>query len=171
MIRVFLLDDHEVVRAGLRELLQHDGDIEVVGESASALEAARRIPALRPDVAGHLDLIRRNAPPGAVLDSPAIRKAADRALEAIRAAGAVLDLNTAGYRKGLGSPYPAPWLVQRAHAMDIGFCFGDDSHGPADVGAGIDEARQYLLDNGVPKVTVLTRDAGAVVKRQVSLDD
>ncbi len=51
MIRVFLLDDHEVVRAGLRELLQHDGDIEVIGESGSAHEAARRIPALRPDVA------------------------------------------------------------------------------------------------------------------------
>src|SRR6476620_5958936 len=51
MIRVFLLDDHEVVRAGLRELLQHEGDIEVVGESGSAVEATRRIPALRPDVA------------------------------------------------------------------------------------------------------------------------
>jgi DNA-binding NarL/FixJ family response regulator len=51
MIRVFLLDDHEVVRAGLRELLEHDGDIEVVGESGSAVEAAHRIPALRPDVA------------------------------------------------------------------------------------------------------------------------
>jgi two-component system, NarL family, response regulator DevR len=51
MIRVFLLDDHEVVRAGLRELLQQDGDIEVVGESGSAVEATWRIPALRPDVA------------------------------------------------------------------------------------------------------------------------
>lgn len=51
MIRVFLLDDHEVVRRGLSELLQAEGDIEVVGESASAAEAARRIPALRPDVA------------------------------------------------------------------------------------------------------------------------
>ena len=51
MIRVFLLDDHEVVRAGLRELLEHDGDIEVIGESGSAPEAIRRIPALRPDVA------------------------------------------------------------------------------------------------------------------------
>src|SRR5690349_22603509 len=51
MIRVFLLDDHEVVRTGLKELLQHEGDIEVVGESGSALEAASRIPALRPDVA------------------------------------------------------------------------------------------------------------------------
>ena len=51
MIRVFLLDDHEVVRRGLIDLLQADGDIEVVGESGSAQEAARRIPALRPDVA------------------------------------------------------------------------------------------------------------------------
>ena len=51
MIRVFLLDDHEVVRTGLRDLLEHDGDIEVVGESGSAQEAIRRIPALRPHVA------------------------------------------------------------------------------------------------------------------------
>ncbi|MEV4413104.1 response regulator transcription factor [Catellatospora sp. NPDC049609] len=51
MIRVFLLDDHEVVRRGLRDLLEAAGDIEVVGESGSAAEATRRIPALRPDVA------------------------------------------------------------------------------------------------------------------------
>jgi DNA-binding NarL/FixJ family response regulator len=51
VIRVFLLDDHEVVRRGLADLLQHSGDIEVVGESGSAAEASRRIPALRPDVA------------------------------------------------------------------------------------------------------------------------
>jgi two-component system, NarL family, response regulator DevR len=50
MIRVYLLDDHEVVRRGLVDLLQADGDIQVVGESASAQEATRRIPAFRPDV-------------------------------------------------------------------------------------------------------------------------
>jgi len=50
-IRVFLLDDHEVVRRGLRELLEADGDIIVVGESGLAEEAVRRIPAMRPDVA------------------------------------------------------------------------------------------------------------------------
>jgi two-component system, NarL family, response regulator DevR len=50
-IRVFLLDDHEVVRQGLRALLESSGDIEVVGESGLAHEAAARIPALRPDVA------------------------------------------------------------------------------------------------------------------------
>lgn len=49
--RVFLLDDHEVVRAGLRELLESTGDFEVVGEASTAEEALRRIPATRPDVA------------------------------------------------------------------------------------------------------------------------
>src|SRR5436190_1028654 len=50
MIRVFLLDDHEVVRRGLADLLQAEGDSEVVGESGLAVEATHRIPALRPDV-------------------------------------------------------------------------------------------------------------------------
>jgi DNA-binding NarL/FixJ family response regulator len=50
-IRIFLLDDHEVVRRGIRELLETEPGFEVVGESASAAEATRRIPALRPHVA------------------------------------------------------------------------------------------------------------------------
>jgi DNA-binding NarL/FixJ family response regulator len=50
-IKVYLLDDHEVVRRGLRDLVEAAPDMEVVGESASAQEAARRIPALTPDVA------------------------------------------------------------------------------------------------------------------------
>ena len=50
-IRVYLLDDHDVVRQGLRFLLEQQEDIEVVGESATATEATARIPALRPDVA------------------------------------------------------------------------------------------------------------------------
>jgi DNA-binding NarL/FixJ family response regulator len=48
---VFLLDDHEVVRAGLKVMLEASGQIEVVGEAESAVDAAHRIPALRPDVA------------------------------------------------------------------------------------------------------------------------
>jgi DNA-binding NarL/FixJ family response regulator len=50
-IRVFLLDDHEIVRRGLRELLEAEGDIEVVGEAGTAEEAVGRIPATSPDVA------------------------------------------------------------------------------------------------------------------------
>ncbi len=50
-IRVFLLDDHEIVRRGIKDLLESAGDIVVVGESGLAVEATSRIPALRPDVA------------------------------------------------------------------------------------------------------------------------
>lgn len=50
-IRVFLLDDHEVIRRGIKDLLEDEDDIVVVGESGLAEEARRRIPALRPDVA------------------------------------------------------------------------------------------------------------------------
>ena len=50
-IRVILLDDHEIVRRGLRDLLEAEDDLVVVGESDSAIEAERTIPALRPQVA------------------------------------------------------------------------------------------------------------------------
>lgn len=50
-ISVYLLDDHEIVRRGLRELLAATDDLVVIGESGLAEEAVRRIPALRPDVA------------------------------------------------------------------------------------------------------------------------
>lgn len=50
-VRVFLLDDHEVVRRGLKDLLESDGSIEVVGEAATVAQALARIPAVRPDVA------------------------------------------------------------------------------------------------------------------------
>ncbi len=50
-ITVFLLDDHEVVRRGVRDLLEAEPDIEVVGEAGTAASALARIPALRPDVA------------------------------------------------------------------------------------------------------------------------
>jgi two-component system, NarL family, response regulator DevR len=50
-LRVFLLDDHEVVRRGIRELLESEDDIEVVGEAGTAEEALARIPPTRPEVA------------------------------------------------------------------------------------------------------------------------
>jgi two-component system response regulator DevR len=50
-VRVFLLDDHEIVRRGVRELLEANDDIEVVGEAGTAEEGMARIPAVKPDVA------------------------------------------------------------------------------------------------------------------------
>src|SRR5438270_765703 len=51
MPRLFLRDDHGIVRRGLRELLEAEDDLEVVGEAATAADALARIPATRPDVA------------------------------------------------------------------------------------------------------------------------
>lgn len=50
-IRVFVLDDHELVREGLRAVLEREHDIDVVGVCGSAVDAAQRIEATRPDVA------------------------------------------------------------------------------------------------------------------------
>jgi two-component system response regulator DevR len=50
-IRIFLLDDHEVVRRGIAELLTSQPGFEIVGEAATAAEARNRIPAAKPDVA------------------------------------------------------------------------------------------------------------------------
>jgi DNA-binding NarL/FixJ family response regulator len=50
-VTVFLLDDHEIVRRGVRDMLEAEGDIQVIGEAGTAAAALARIPALRPDVA------------------------------------------------------------------------------------------------------------------------
>jgi len=79
MIRVFLLDDHEVVRRGLVALLEATGEIEVVGESGSALEAARRIPAIRPDVA----VLDARLPDGSGIDVCREIRSADPGIKAL----------------------------------------------------------------------------------------
>lgn len=51
MVTVFLVDDHEVVRRGLADLLASDSELEIIGDAGSVAEAMVRIPALKPDVA------------------------------------------------------------------------------------------------------------------------
>lgn len=51
MVTVFLVDDHEVVRRGLMDLLNSDPELEVIGEAGTVASAMAQIPALRPDVA------------------------------------------------------------------------------------------------------------------------
>jgi two-component system response regulator DevR len=63
-IRVFLLDDHEIVRRGIADLLSAAEDMEVVGEAGTAAEALRRIPAVHPDVA----LLDGRLPDGSGID-------------------------------------------------------------------------------------------------------
>ena len=135
---------------------------EVVAEMAAAL---------KPEVVGHLDLLRKFAGEDAALETPAVRRAAAAALEAIGEYDGILDCNTVGLRKGLGTPYPAPWLVRLAHEeFGIGFCFGDDSHGPDEVGAGIAEARAYLLGHGVSEITYLAREGDGLARKTAPLE-
>jgi histidinol phosphatase-like PHP family hydrolase len=60
-------------------------------------------------------------------------------------------------------------LLREAHRRGIPFCFGDDSHSPAQVGFGLDEARRYLIENGVDSITALTRGPRGITRRVVAL--
>ena len=138
---------------------------------------AEMIEALKPDVVGHFDLVKKCVAKAGLkiedLESQRVVDACAKALEAAKSHDSILDLNTAGWRKGLGEPYPSPKIVQMANEMGIPFCFGDDSHRRSEVGAGIDEARNYLLSNGVETVAILTKETAssenAIVKRIVKL--
>lgn len=78
-VAVFILDDHELVRRGLREILTDAGHIEIVGESGLAQEAARRIPALRPQVA----LLDARLPDGSGIEVCRQVRARDPSIRAI----------------------------------------------------------------------------------------
>ena len=70
-LRVFLLDDHDIVRRGVRALLESDGDVVVVGEASTIADATVRIPQLQPDVA----VLDARLPDGSGIDLCATLKA------------------------------------------------------------------------------------------------
>ncbi|MFT4262050.1 MAG: response regulator transcription factor [Nocardioides sp.] len=79
MITVFLLDDHAIVRDGLRTLLEASGEIEVVGEAGTAAEALRLIPVLRPQVA----VLDNRVPDGSGIEVCRDIRAADPEIRAL----------------------------------------------------------------------------------------
>ncbi|MBE1490787.1 response regulator [Plantactinospora soyae] len=99
MIRILVVDDHEVVRQGLRFVLDQEPDFEVVGECADGKTALTRISALRPDVVlldmvmpgldgmAVLHALRERADPTAVIVLTSF-PAEDRAMDAVRAGAA-----------------------------------------------------------------------------------
>ena len=78
-ISVFLLDDHEVVRRGIRDLLEAETGFKVVGETGSALEAIRRIPALKPRVA----VLDARLPDGSGIDVCREARSVDPSIQAL----------------------------------------------------------------------------------------
>ncbi|NUL82619.1 MAG: histidinol-phosphatase [Armatimonadetes bacterium] len=113
------------------------------------------IEAVSPPVIGHFDLVKKRARPHGPVDGPRAREAAYHALTLAKQHDCILDLNLAGWRKGLNEPYPAPWIVEMARELGIDFCFGDDSHGPHQVGENIEKGRLYLLEHGVKHIRAL----------------
>lgn len=125
--------------------------------------------ALRPEVVGHLDLVRRHGGEDPALETPAVRERARSVLALAKEQDVILDVNTAAYRKGLSTPYPAPWLLEAAREVGVACCFGDDAHRIGEVGAGIPEARDYLLAHGIEEVTTLRREGSGLGRREISL--
>lgn len=155
--------------AQFREALEAFGGLEPLA-IAYYETLAEMVDALRPEIVGHFDLIKKFGHRYGDCETPAILSAARTALEEVRLRGGILDLNTAGYRKKLGAPYPSPWFVQEAKALGIPFAFGDDSHHADDVASGFDQGREYLLRHGIDSVTLLRKrkDGKAGVEREVA---
>jgi len=117
---------------------------------------AQMIDRVQPDVLGHLDVPRLYAGGIDALQSPAVRDAVDAALNRIAAGGILLEINTSALRKGLSEPYPASWILQRAHKAEIRFTLSDDSHSVEQVGAHISDGRDYLLAHDIKSIYALT---------------
>ncbi len=128
------------------------------------------IQTLRPEIVGHIDLIRKFDGPLPTF-SPKMMRRIDDVLEAARANGAVLDVNCATHRRGLGPVYPLPEILSRACAMGVGVTLGDDSHGAHDVGIGLDASVGAIAAAGYREVCYFDRSAGATELRRAKLED
>jgi histidinol-phosphatase (PHP family) len=82
------------------------------------------------DIVGHLDLIKVFK----FLPKKDIREIARNALEAIKAANMVMEINMAGYRKPINESYPSKELLEMAYSLGIDITFSSDAHAPEQVG-------------------------------------
>ena len=115
------------------------------------------------DIVGHLDR-------GAVLwneggryfseDAPWYRATVERALQALAAASKVVELSTAGWRKGLGAPFPAPWILRRCRDLGIRVTPCTDAHHPKQIAYCYDDALALLRETGYREIAVLDPASG-----------
>lgn len=130
--------------------------------------------ALKPEVVGHLDLIRIYHPDASTRMnySPAVIQAIKRNLAEIKNYGGLVEINTSGMRKNLQDPYPQRFILQLGAQLDVSFTLSDDSHGPSHVGHCYDETLWDLLSEaGLSKLYTLTKKNGLLEKKLVLLDD
>ena len=130
---------------------------------------AELVATLKPEVVGHIDLIRKFDRPVADF-VPSVMRAIEPVLEAARDAGSVIDVNCGAYRRGYGPVYPLPAILKRARAMGIRVTLGDDSHGVATVGVGLDASLAAIAGAGYASVSYLDRDGSSIVWREAPLE-
>lgn len=133
-------------------------------------QVAEMVDELHPEVVGHFDLPRLFSEGDPAHDAQVVRAAGEQALELIAEQGALLEVNTAGFRKGLRGAYPAPWVVERASELGIAVTFSDDSHHVDHVAANLEKARAYLLAYRVRTIGSLGRASdGSLERREIPL--
>lgn len=156
--------------ASFRRALEHCGGYEnlAVRYYGAVTEMVTR---LKPEVVGHFDIVKKGLGAEGATESQRVLTAAGGALEVIRDANAILDINTAGYRKGMGCPFPSREYIRIAHDLGIPMCFGDDSHSVTHVGMDIGRTREYLLQEGVTRITTLTRSGSGLEREEIPLQE
>lgn len=131
---------------------------------------AELVQTLKPEVVGHVDLIRRFEPPEFRFNALEL-KHAEGVLVAARAAGAALEVNAAPFRRGFGPVYPGPQVLARAREMGVCVTLGDDSHGPEGVGVGLEACVAAIAAAGYREIHYLTRRGGEVALVPAPLEE
>lgn len=112
----------------------------------------------RLDVVGHLDLVKKFNAAGRFFDesAPWYRDAVFQALDAVAAAGVVLEVNTAAVARGFSpDPYPSYWILSRAHELGIPLTLNADAHQPEMLTAAFEEVAGALAALGFRELRIL----------------
>jgi len=105
-------------------------------------------------VIAHLDVFKKCLTDDELDPTDEIGKRVPAVLEAIRDAGCALDVNAGGYRSR-GEQFPAAWILREAYRVGVPVTLGDDSHGPGDVGMGLDRALDVLRTVGYRQMALV----------------
>ncbi|HVB63998.1 MAG TPA: histidinol-phosphatase [Nitrolancea sp.] len=138
-----------------REILDEEyaGDIAaMVTDYYQRMSQVPTIPGVK--IIGHLDRIKRwNAGHRYFSgDEPWYREAVEQTLQSLATFGTIVELNTSGWRNGLGEPYPSSAILARCGELGIPITINSDAHTPGDVVAGFDQAHTLLADLGIVPV-------------------
>lgn len=130
--------------------------------------------ALRPKVVGHFDLIRlfSDSPDASLQRWTGVWSRILRNLDAVKACGGLLEINSAGLRKGMKEPYPRGEICVAWKTMNGGFVMSDDSHGVEQVGACYSGVLSFMKAYELEEIVYIEGDGkGRVVERRMLLEE